>query len=99
MDLAGGELRHAGDLRRPGRGEDLWVGVSQGFGQQMDRDRVLLHGPDEPDPALDAAIGEEKAAVADLHRGAAGLAVDEEVKWPPDLGPGAKLKLWERFPS
>ena len=49
-----------------------------GLGQRVERDRGALHRPQQAHAALDLAVIEHQARRGHLHRGAAGLGVEQQ---------------------
>ena len=82
-----GDVRELGDtydLGLPGGAESLVFGfLPMGMGERVERDRLALHRTQQADAALDLAVVEQEARRGHLHRGTAGLAVDQQ--------PGARI--------
>jgi hypothetical protein len=73
------ELGQLGQLRLPGNRECLRLGrPPRRRRQRIDGDRRTLQRPDQPHPALDAAVVEHEAGRQHLHGRAVRLAVDKE---------------------
>ena len=81
MDRAVGKFRHLGDLRGPGCGEGIPIGVEpMGLTHHLHRNIMRLHRPDQLDAPLDLAVVEHDARRRNLHGSASRPLVDEQLR-------------------